>query len=116
LETHEPLTEDARSALADIPDCQSCGACCSFSREWPRFTLETDAEIARIPAEFMNETTSRMRCVGDRCTALIGKIGVATSCSIYDIRPDVCRACEPGDDACRMARIHFGMEPISPGD
>jgi|GEM_PF-3617121 len=24
-------------------DCQTCGACCSYSSEWPRFTMESDA-------------------------------------------------------------------------
>jgi Fe-S-cluster containining protein len=50
-----------------------------------------------------------MRCDGDRCSALLGEVGVATSCRIYSVRPDVCRACEPGDDACRIARNSFGL-------
>ena len=55
-----------------------------------------------------------MRCSGDRCDALQGEIGKSTACSIYDIRPDVCRACEPGDDACNMARRRFGMTELRP--
>jgi len=51
----------------------------------------------------------RMRCEGDRCAALVGDVGIATSCAIYTVRPDVCRACVPGDDACEMARRRFGL-------
>jgi uncharacterized protein len=91
------------------PDCRTCGACCSFSREWPRFTLEDDADLDRIPGELVDPHLGRMRCDGDRCAALVGEVGVSTACAIYSIRPDVCRACEPGDDACLMARQRFGL-------
>jgi Fe-S-cluster containining protein len=90
-------------------DCQSCGACCSYSRDWPRLTLEDDDAIARIPAALLDDDTGRMRCEGDRCQALVGTVGRATSCSIYAVRPEVCRACLPGDDACLIARRHFGL-------
>ncbi|RVA16071.1 YkgJ family cysteine cluster protein, partial [Mesorhizobium sp. M7D.F.Ca.US.004.03.1.1] len=30
-------------------------------------------------------------------------------CGIYDVRPDVCRACMPGDDDCLMARRAHGL-------
>jgi uncharacterized protein len=38
---------------------------------------------------------------------------VWTSCSIYDVRPEVCRACLPGDDACTIARTHYGYPPLA---
>jgi Fe-S-cluster containining protein len=50
-----------------------------------------------------------MRCDGDRCTALVGEIGVATACAVYAARPDVCRTCLPGDDECRTARSRFNL-------
>jgi uncharacterized protein len=93
--------------------CQSCGACCSFSKEWPRFSTEDDADLERIPPAFVDDSQGRMRCHGDRCTALLGEVGIATSCSIYAARPEVCRTCLPGDDACRMARLAFGLVPIT---
>jgi len=96
----------------DTPLCQSCGACCAFSRHWPRFTLESDADLDRIPAEFVAGNGAGMRCNGDRCSALVGEIGVATSCAIYAARPEVCRACLPGDDACGMARQRAGLPLI----
>jgi hypothetical protein len=108
------LIETASPESQDSTLCQSCGACCAFSRHWPRFTLESDADLHRIPARFVADDRSGMRCDGNRCSALLGDIGVATSCTIYADRPDVCRACEPGDDACRMARQRFGLPVIEP--
>lgn len=55
-----------------------------------------------------------MRCDGDRCSALRGKIGEATACAVYDVRPDVCRACQPGDEECNMARRRYGMTELRP--
>jgi Fe-S-cluster containining protein len=94
---------------ADTFDCRTCGACCSYSAEWPRLSLESDAHIARIPPEFIAQDGHGMRCVGDRCTALVGVVGETTSCAIYALRPDVCRTCLPGDAECLQARRHFGL-------
>lgn len=100
------------SGIAMSP-CQNCGACCGYSQNWPRFTMEADAALDRIPVRFINERQSGMRCDGDRCTALSGKIGEATACVIYADRPDVCRACEPGDAECGMARRRFGLAELA---
>jgi Fe-S-cluster containining protein len=100
---------DQQAVALDDSACQNCGACCAYSAEWPRFSLEDDAALARIPAALVDEERGRMRCDGDRCTALDGDIGVRTACAIYPVRPDVCRACLPGDDACLMARAHFNL-------
>jgi len=89
--------------------CRACGACCAYSAEWPRFALEPEADLARIPPEFVDEDGGRMRCEGDRCAALVGEVGVATLCAVYAVRPEVCRACLPGDDACQMARRLFHL-------
>jgi uncharacterized protein len=89
--------------------CRACGACCSFSPEWPRFSLEDDAALNRIPREFVDDEQGRMRCSGDRCAALIGDVGVSTLCGVYAVRPEVFRACLPGDDACQKARHHFNI-------
>ena len=92
--------------------CRACGACCSFSRDWPRFSLEDDAALERIPRAFVDDGQAKMRCVGDRCAALLGEVGLSTSCAVYAVRPDVCRDCRPRDDACEMARRHFHLPPI----
>jgi hypothetical protein len=93
--------------------CRACGACCSYSPEWPRFSLEDDADLDRIPREFADHERGRMRCSGDRCSALVGRVGVATSCAVYAVRPEVCRDCLPGSDACHLARRRFGLEDLS---
>jgi len=90
-------------------DCQTCGACCSYSHEWPRFSTESDADLDLLPAQFVSADQSGMRCDGERCSALSGTIGKQVSCVIYGLRPDVCRTCLPGDDACSTARKAFGL-------
>jgi Fe-S-cluster containining protein len=89
--------------------CRSCGACCAYSADWPRFTLEDDAVLNRLPRELVDDAHGRMRCDADRCAALVGEVGIATACVVYDVRPDVCRECSPGDDACVMARRRFNL-------
>ena len=93
--------------------CQACGACCSYSNNWPRFTTEDDDALDLIPEQFVNEKLSGMRCDGERCSALTGKVGIATACAIYAVRPEVCRTCMPGDAECTMARRRFGLPLIS---
>jgi Fe-S-cluster containining protein len=91
-------------AIAAESPCQACGACCAYSSNWPRFSTEDDAALELIPTQFVNATMSGMRCEGERCSALSGKIGVATSCGVYAVRPEVCRTCMPGDAECLLAR------------
>ena len=99
---------------ATLPSpCQSCGACCDTSANWPRFSLESDEALARIPEALVNARQSGMRCVGNRCSALTGEVGKHTACTIYADRPQVCRDCEIGDDACRTARARHGL-PMLP--
>ncbi len=103
----------ASAPVTDAAICRTCGACCAYSRDWPRFTTETDAEIGRIAGKYIRDDLVGLRCDGNRCSALMGAVGTSTSCAIYAVRPDVCRACAPGDEACRMARAKFGLAPIN---
>lgn len=66
-----------------------------------------------IPRALVDDGLGRMRCEGDRCAALEGVVGEATRCTIYPARPDVCRACEPGDEACRIARAGHGLPALT---
>jgi uncharacterized protein len=106
METGEPTTGVQNP-------CQACGACCAYSRNWPRFSTEGDAALELIPENFVNDEQSGMRCDGDRCSALSGRIGVATSCLIYAARPEVCRVCEPGDAECSLARRRHGLPALA---
>ena len=105
---HDMALAEPDSAEASW-DCQTCGACCSYSSEWPRFTMESDDALDLIPPQFVAADERGMRCDNERCSALAGRVGVSTSCTIYEVRPDVCRACSPGDHACRTARAAFGL-------
>ncbi len=98
---------------APVSICQSCGACCAHSHNWPRFSTEDDAALDLIPAKFVNDRLSGMRCEGERCSALTGRIGVSTACGIYEVRPEVCRTCQPGDAECTIARRGYGLAAIA---
>jgi hypothetical protein len=106
--------EETSERMADHSGlCQTCGACCAYSRAWPRFSLESDEEIALIPEKLIAADGSGMKCEGERCAALAGTVGDEVACAIYAVRPIVCRDCLPGDDACTMARAARGMAPIA---
>lgn len=100
----------------DIFDCQTCGACCAYSAEWPRFSLESDEELAAIPETMVAADLSGMKFEGGRCVALKGELGKCVGCTIYPIRPIVCRDCMPGDPECLMAREAAGLETGRPAD
>jgi uncharacterized protein len=46
-----------------------------------------------------------MRCNGNRCAALVGDVGISTARAIYAVRPDVCKACLPGDGCASVGLI-----------
>jgi len=99
-------------SMSSETPCRACGACCAYSADWPRFGLETQAEIESIPRAFVDDARGTMRCEGDRCAALEGEIGVASRCALYAVRPQVCRSCMPGDTACTIARERFALPRI----
>jgi Fe-S-cluster containining protein len=94
-------------------DCQACGACCAFSANWPRFSLEDEAQLDAIPRRLVASDESGMRCTGGRCDALAGEVGKATACTIYELRPAVCRDCVPDGEDCRMARERHGLPALT---
>ena len=104
---------EGAATVSDENPCQACGACCAYSANWPRFSTEDDSALDLIPSALVNARGSGMRCDGDRCAALKGKIGEATSCTIYAVRPEVCRTCLPGDAECTMARRKFGLPALA---
>ncbi len=106
------LQDSATHMTCNSGLCQACGACCAYSHAWPRFSLESDEEIALIPEKLIAADGSGMKCEGDRCAALAGTLGEKVACTIYTVRPIVCRDCLPGDDACTMARAARGLPPI----
>jgi len=71
--------------------------------------MESDADLDRIPHEYVDGDLGCMRRSGNRCVALVGEMGTSTAGAIYTVRPDVCRACLPGDDSCKLARRRFNL-------
>ena len=90
-----------------IPDCESCGACCAYSWEWPTLVGFRDGD--GIPPYFLED--GRMRCDGNRCSALAGTLGEEVFCKVYENRPLVCREFAAGSESCHAVRRHFGLEP-----
>ncbi|WDR04558.1 YkgJ family cysteine cluster protein [Devosia rhodophyticola] len=90
-------------------DCQSCGACCAYSADWPRFSTEPETDLDLIPEKLVAVDLGGMACDGERCRALKGEVGKAATCTIYQVRPVVCRTCMPGDAECLTARAAFGL-------
>lgn len=111
----------------DNYDCTRCGACCvsdfdavdyvhiSTEDAEPLYADDLEHLIyveRKFGAQQLSMKTaydSRGNC---RCIALDGKVGEEVSCSIYDIRPSVCRKFQPGTDVCDYARqLAFGLSP-----
>lgn len=90
--------------------CTTCGACCAYSFDWPEFSDED--ELDGVPESMCDCENGRMKCVGDRCVALVGEVGNAVKCSIYSSRPAVCRGFEPGTNVCGEVRRFFKLAPL----
>jgi Fe-S-cluster containining protein len=50
-----------------------------------------------------------MKTTNSRCVALTGKVGCDVKCSIYNNRPNACRAFVPGSTLCLEARSAAGI-------
>lgn len=120
-------------ALGETYDCVSCGACCFgrrnyvqvFNHDAARLGAERMTELVADPVgEFpagggrAAEPTRYMKMTHGHCGAL--RIGNAQFlCSVYETRPTVCRALEPGSSACLEARARRNVvtpvvEPTPP--
>jgi Fe-S-cluster containining protein len=93
--------------------CQTCGACCAYSFDWPELGAD-DSDGENIPLELIDCENGRMRCVGDRCCALEGTIGVSVRCIVYENRPAVCREFGPANRGrdCNTVRAWHGLPPL----
>lgn len=92
-------------------DCIKCGVCCSYFHNIPilpeevslidnnlkQYTLVSPLQANGLSMKFVEGTK--------RCIALEGEVGKSVSCSVYEIRPPVCRRFEPGSDLCKKVRL-----------
>ena len=113
------------------PDCRTCGLCCIPPFEQEAFADVGPEDIERMGARrarrlvrladfgfggAIKTTCDEVRrgplagAIVTRCAALRGTPGVRVSCTIYAVRPDVCRnAIKPGDKTCRSLRRERGL-------
>ena len=125
------MKKKTEPAITTDYDCQACGACCShfFNDDLDDLELPgiygkglsiANRDASKIPAKLvvidivkfhdtkasLQEAWLRGKRVMGRwqCRALKGTIGERCACSIYDIRPKVCREFEPGSQGCILAR------------
>ena len=107
-------------AADDLPACTACGTCCFstlpeyvrvFGCDWDRMD-----DHARSLTHFIGNRCY-MRLDDGHCAALVLQQGPASGaaaflCSIYEARPDACRALERGSGACRGERHEKGDRPL----
>lgn len=113
-----------------MPDfnCRKCGACCIPSTETDLYATLEENETVRLERagkahlfgtanrslpvlvwaeEYFAMRTKTIKQGGfdvTVCAAFEGEIGKKCSCSVYGIRPEVCRAFRPGSKECLGAR------------
>lgn len=105
--------------------CQQCGACCAaFRVSFHRSQLASELGGC-VPDGIADEETAdtcRMRGTDrspPRCVALVGRIGEAVKCGIYEFRPDPCREFAAhgvhgiANEACNRARARHGLPPLA---
>jgi hypothetical protein len=100
----------------DVPECLSCGTCC-FSNlpEFIRVFGVDDDRMDNRARTFTHFIGNRcyMRLTDGHCAALqIDHAANRFVCSIYDMRPDCCRALERGSAACRGERHEKADRPL----
>ena len=103
-------------------DCTACGACCFGKRDYvqvfahdaarlgPARTAELVAPpVGVIPASVGREAEPKrfMKMTHGHCTALSTAVPNRFLCTVYEDRPVLCRALEPGSAACLEARARM---------
>ena len=106
-------------------DCTTCGACCFGKRDYvqvfaddvarlgPARTAELVAPaIGEIPASFGRESEPQryMKMTHGKCKALSTVVSNRFLCTVYEDRPMLCRALEPGSAPCLEARAYRGVD------
>ncbi len=89
----------------DPPECLACGTCC-FSRleTYVPVTGDDHARLGDRAADLVVFHGNRafMRMTGEHCAAL--RVDAARAeyvCSVYEVRPETCRALARGSAECR---------------
>jgi Fe-S-cluster containining protein len=100
--------------------CLSCGACCATFRvafDWTEVESESSPS-GHVPEGLVERLNTHLACMRGtdlppvRCAALVGHVGAAVTCGIYEWRPSPCRAFLPGSAACNDARVRHGLPAL----
>ena len=108
--------------------CLRCGACCAFFRvafHWFEAGGVIGGSVPLELTEKLDPHQLAMRGTNEakpRCAAMIGVVGQAAHCGIYEQRPSVCREVEPSWEfgrvsaQCDKARLGHGLPLLTPAD
>jgi Fe-S-cluster containining protein len=104
-------------------DCLTCGICCIALEDQGEYANVTEKDKTQLGKRFVRlhvvqdavKTKWRVQRSGPlkgvsacACVALRGSLMHQVSCSVYSVRPEVCRkAVKPGDRTCLQVRRMF---------
>lgn len=105
-------------------DCTACGACCFGRRDYVQVFADDVARLGtartaelvapatgEIPASVGRgpEPIRFMKMAQGHCSALRTEVPNRFLCAVYEDRPMLCRALEPGSAPCLEARARLGV-------
>lgn len=115
-----PGVPDAIDSLRPVPDCGTCGACCYGDEMWIHVMAGDDERIGDERLHRLTVLTEHgrgyvarsMKMAGGRCVAYQDNAAGAHPgcCSIYEVRPAICREFAAGTADCHAARKRRGLE------
>ncbi len=106
------------TTVAIPADCRECGACCAYKPGWVEVSQDDlarlgDPTLVTIGGYNGNPFSMKTKGVQHQCIALDGDVGISVNCTVYDKRPDICRAVERGSPICLFS---LGFHDIAPSD
>ena len=109
-------------ALGENYDCTACGACCFGRRDYVQVFADDVARLGsartaelvapatgEIPASVgrASEPKRFMKMTHGHCSALVTAVPNQFLCAVYEDRPMLCRALQPGSAPCLEARARL---------
>jgi Fe-S-cluster containining protein len=101
-----------------VPDCRTCGACCYGDTMWVHLVADDDDRLGEERVRRLTVLTEHgrgffarsMKMSGGRCVAFSEKLADGgCGCSIYQVRPEICRDFAAGSPDCLAARARRGI-------
>ena len=105
--------------MTAVPDCRACGACCYGDELWVHVMAGDDVRLGDDRLRHLTVLTQHgrgyfarsMKMQNGRCVAFRDRLpDGGTGCSIYEVRPEICRTFEAGSADCHAARRRQGLE------